>query len=254
MNPNIIYSDGTYISSNPSLHAEDSEYKMTYVAKLLEKASWEGSCIKLLDIGGGAGLLGKFVCEWFVNRGYNVSAHALDLSQDMLEIQKTNNPYIEKTYIGDISQLGEAFFDLVLMVDVIEHIENCEQFAHNLNNYTKYIIYNIPIEINLIDSLRNIVMKKRYYQIQTESLGHIHFFSANTATSFIRGHHDVKFAVFAEYALYILCSPYRDYIEQRKRFIRKVELVFSVLLQKILPVFAPYCVQGSLFFLVHSKK
>jgi len=254
MSSGIIYSDGTYISSNPSLHAEDSAYKMSYVVKLLEKVSLNRSQINILDIGGGAGLLGKFVCEWFVNRGYTVSAHALDLSEEMLELQKTNNPHIEKTFIGDIAQLGEEVFDLVLMIDVIEHIENCEQFAHNLNKYTKYIIYNIPIEINFFDSLRNIAMRNRYYQIQTESLGHIHFFSSQTAALFVKHHHKVIKKFFAGYASHFLLSSYPDYICQRKKLIRKIELIISDLLQKIMPFIARYCVQGSLFVLAQSKQ
>jgi len=254
MNNDIIYTDGKYIASNPSLHAEDSEYKMFYIAKLLEKVEWNCPWIKILDIGGGAGLLGKFVCEWFLNHGYTISAYALDLSGEMLEIQKNNNPHIEKTYIGDIELLGGEVFDLVLMIDVIEHIEKCDQFAYNLNKIAKFIVYNIPTEINMFDSLRNVVMRKRYYSIQTESLGHIHFFSVKTAVAFAKRHHDVKFAIFAEYALYVLFSPYREYLVQRKRLIRRIELIVSVIFQKIFPFFAPYCVQGSLFILVQSKK
>lgn len=249
-----IYSDGTYIASNPSLHAEDSEFKMSYVAQLLEKVDWNRTRINILDIGGGAGILGKFVCEWFIKRGYTVSVHALDLSREMLEVQKKNNPYLEKISAGEITLLGEEFFDLILMIDVIEHIEKCDQFAYNLNKIAKFIVYNIPTEINMFDSLRNVVMRKRYYSIQTESLGHIHFFSVKTAVAFAKRHHDVKFAIFAEYALYVLFSPYREYLVQRKRLIRRIELIVSVIFQKIFPFFAPYCVQGSLFILVQSKK
>jgi len=227
---------------------------MSYVARLLENVEWNHSEINILDIGGGAGLLGKFVCEWFENRGYRVFAAALDLSEEMLEIQKRNNPYIKSIYHGDIVLLGEEVFDLVLMIDVIEHIENCEQFADNLNKYTEFIIYNIPVEINLVDTLRNIAMQKRYYKIQTESLGHIHFFSVQSAVRFIARHHEVLKTLFAGYASYFLFSPYPDYVNQRKRLIRKIELILSSFIEKVTPFLAPYCVQGSLFCLVKSKK
>ncbi|MCX5816448.1 MAG: hypothetical protein NTX75_09440 [Proteobacteria bacterium] len=54
-----------------------------------------------------------------------------------------------------------GFFDIVLMIDVIEHIERHEQFTAMLNKYTTNIAYNIPIEINLFDVLRNFAMRKR---------------------------------------------------------------------------------------------
>jgi len=139
------------------------------------------------------------------------------------------------------------------MIDVIEHIENCNQFSDDLNKCAKFIIYNIPVEINLIDTLRNIAMRNRYYKTQTESLGHIHFFSANKAAEFVAQHHKVIKKIFAGYAMYYLFSSYPDYIHQRKNPARKIELVISALIQKIMPFFAPYCIQGSLFFLARTK-
>ena len=248
-----VYNDGTYIKFNPTLHAEDSKYKMAYIAKLLERVDWDGSVINILDIGGGAGELGKYVCEWFVSNGCAVNASVLDVAEEMINIQKEHNPYIKKTYLGSLDELGEERFDLVLMIDVIEHIESCEQFAADLNNHASYIVYNIPIEINLVDILRNIAMNKRYYQAQTESLGQGHFFSIRSAVRFISRYHEPIGTLFSEYALYVLTSPHEDYVNQRKVQIRKIELMISVAIQKILPWLAPYLVQGSLFSLVKSK-
>lgn len=253
MDSNTIYSDGTYTKLNPTLHAEDSAYKMSYIAKLLGKVQWNHPEVKILDIGGGAGELGRLVCDWFIANGYTVCASVLDVAEEMISIQKQNNPYIKNSYIGDIETLGEEQFDLVLMVDVIEHIQNCEQVADKLNNYTTHIIYNIPTEINLVDTLRNIAMRKRYYPLQTESLGHVHFFSARSAAKFIERHHEKIISIFAEYALYVLTSPHPDYINQRKRRVRRIELMISAAIQKLLPRLAPYIVQGSLFCLAKSK-
>lgn len=253
MSRDTIYSDGTYTKLNPTLHAEDSVYKMSYVIKLLEKVEWNRSGVKILDIGGGAGELGKLVCDWFAANGYTVFMSALDVAEEMINVQKNNNPCIKKTYVGDIEKLGEEQFDLVLMIDVIEHIEDCEQFADRLNNYATYIIYNIPTEINLIDTLRDIAMCKRYYPLQTKSLGHVHFFSANSAARFVASHHKKIRTIFAEYTLYVLTSPHLSYVNQRKRFIRRIELMISVAIQKLLPRLAPHIVQGSLFCLAKSK-
>lgn len=253
MGGDSIYSDGTYTRLNPTLHAEDSAYKMSYIEKLLDKVEWNRSGVRILDVGGGAGVLGRLVCDWFVAHGYTVSASALDVAEEMIDVQKKNNPYISKAYVGNLEELGEEKFDLALMIDVIEHIENCEQFADRLNNYSSYIVYNIPTEINLADTLRNIAMRKRYYPLQTESLGHVHFFSANSAARFVARHHETTRTIFAEYALYVLTSPHPDYVNQRKRRIRRIELMISVAIQKLLPRFSPYLVQGSLFCLSKSK-
>lgn len=253
MDNDSIYSDGTYAKFNPTLHVEDSAYKMSYIENLLKNIEWNQTAVSILDIGGGAGELGRMVCDWFVANGYTVSMSALDIANEMIDVQKINNPYIKETYVGNLELLGDKKFDLVLMIDVIEHIENCDQFADRLNNHSRYIVYNIPTEINLVDILRNIAMCKRYYSLQTESLGHVHFFSVNSAAKFVALHHELVKTIFSKYALYVLTSTHSDYVNQRRIRIRRIELIISVMIQKLLPSFAPYIIQGSLFCLSKSK-
>ena len=253
MSSKNIYSDGTYSRLNPNLHAEDSAYKMHYLGRLFETIDWEQTPIKILDIGGGAGELGKLVCEWFATRGHSVSASVLDVAEELINTQIKNNPYISNTYVGDLDQLGENRFDLALMIDVIEHIENHEQFATKLNKYTTNIAYNIPTEINLFDLLRNFAMRKRYYPLQSESLGHVHFFSAISAARFVARHHEMVVSIHPEYALYVLTAPNKEYVNQPKRLHRKIELIISVALQKLMPWVAPHIIQGSMFCLAKSK-
>jgi hypothetical protein len=226
---------------------------MYYLARLFETIDCKQAHIKILDVGGGAGILGMLVCEWFVARGHAVSASVLDISEQIVNTQKKNNPYITTCYIGELEQLGDNRFDLALMIDVIEHIESYEQFAAKLNKYAINIAYNIPIEINLFDVLRNFAMHKRYYQLQSESLGHLHFFSALSAARFIRRYHEMVVSIHPEYALHILTSSCQDYVNQRKRLYRKIELIISVALQKLVPWLAPYIIQGSVFYLAKSK-
>ncbi|MCX5816449.1 MAG: hypothetical protein NTX75_09445 [Proteobacteria bacterium] len=100
MSSKTIYSDGTYTRLNPNLHAEDSAYKMHYLARLFETIDSKQAHIKILDIGGGAGVLGMLVCEWFVAREHTVSASVLDVAEEMVNTQKKNNPYITTCYVG----------------------------------------------------------------------------------------------------------------------------------------------------------
>ena len=83
-----IYNDNTYLEKNPTLHTEDSEFKFQNVKKFLDLIVVKKNKIKILDIGGGAGIIGKLVLEYFQKKGNIVTFHSLDLSTQMLKIQK----------------------------------------------------------------------------------------------------------------------------------------------------------------------
>ena len=119
-----IYNDNSYLEKNPTLHTEDSEFKFQNVKKFLDLVVVKKNKIKILDIGGGAGIIGKLVLEYFQKKGNLVTFHSLDLSTQMLKIQKKNNPQIKKIINCSIEECTEKNYNLILMIDVIEHIDN----------------------------------------------------------------------------------------------------------------------------------
>jgi 2-polyprenyl-3-methyl-5-hydroxy-6-metoxy-1,4-benzoquinol methylase len=171
-----IYKDNSYIEKNPTLHSEDSEFKFQNIKRFLSSVKVKNKRIKILDIGGGAGIIGKLVLDYFLENRIVVTFHSLDLSTQMLKIQSKNNPQINKLVNCSIDECPESNYDLVLMIDVIEHIEEKEYSAKNLNKLGKNIIYNIPIEINFFDILKYLKSNFRYYKRQKVRWGHIHFF------------------------------------------------------------------------------
>jgi len=245
-----IYNDGTYVRNNPSLHEEDSEYKFFYIKQLLDEIRCKNDRIKILDVGGGGGNLGLMVCRYFLERKITPELTALDQSLEMLSIQKARNPYITRTVNAPLQSLMGDKYDLVLMIDVIEHIQDREQAAQQLDALSKNVIYNIPTEINLADLMRNIYVKGKYYHWQTAALGHIHFFSARSALAFIRKKHQLKKWIFPDYCSHVLTSPFSDYAAQRKNKLRMAELSLSRYIYKYFRFFAPYLIQGSVFCLV----
>ena len=138
-----IYNDDSYIEKNPTLHTEDSEFKFQNIKRFLSSVQVKNNRIKILDIGGGAGMIGKLVLDYFLENGIVVKFHSLDLSTRMLKIQLKNNPLINKIINCSIDECPESNYDLVLMIDVIEHTEGKEYTAKILNKLGKNIIYNI---------------------------------------------------------------------------------------------------------------
>jgi len=248
-----IYNDNTYLEKNPTLHTEDSEFKFQNVKKFLDLVVVKKNKIKILDIGGGAGIIGKLVLEYFQNKGNLVTFHSLDLSTQMLKIQKINNPQIKKTMNCSIEECSEKNYNLILMIDVIEHIENKQSVAKHLNYLGENIIYNIPIEKNLFDYLKNLTQSFKYYEKQKKRWGHVHFFSVNSALSFLKKHHKVVESYFQPYCFHYRDSNFETYLKLRRKFFWNIEINLSCWIHLKISKISKYIIQGSSYSFVKTK-
>lgn len=249
-----IYNNNSYIENNPTIHSEDSDFKFSNILEFLDKLTIYENKVKILDVGGGAGLIGKMVMNYFLDKGVKVYLDSLDLSIEMLKIQKKNNPKINNLFNCSLDKCKEKNYDLVLMIDVIEHIPNKNLTATSLNKLTKNIIYNIPVEKNLFDIIRNVSLLFQYYKKQTQLLGHVHFFSFQSAISFLKTHHQIVEKKFVPYCFHIKKSDFINYVEYRKSLIRRIELNISCWLNIFNKRFSSLIIQGSCYAFVRTKK
>jgi SAM-dependent methyltransferase len=249
-----IYSSGEYIELNPSLHNEDSFFKFSNIKDVLQKSGILEFNVKykILDIGGGNGQVGKYFCDYLISKGIDFEFDALDLSEDMLKIQKLNNQYISKTYSGELD-LVPGRYDIILLIDVIEHIEEYNGFLNKLNLKTSLVIFNIPIEKNIFDRLRNFYLRNSYYSEQYRTLGHVNFYSYSSSVQLLRNYFDLIELEFVPYSDHILNSDYIDYKVQKKSKVRFLELKISSFLYTYFPFIAKYIIQGSCYSLVKTK-
>jgi SAM-dependent methyltransferase len=180
-----IYRDGEYLSNNPSLHQEDSPWKVSKITPLIDVFMGVNRRreICLLDVGGGAGLILKAVTEHIV-RKYNVRVrkYALDLSPQMLKIQKTNNSDIKKLLNEDIrkTSLRNKEVDLTLVIDVLEHIPNPTEALKELKRISRFALFKVPLEDNLYMNILNLVSRGRIREQWARSIGHINRYCAKT--------------------------------------------------------------------------
>ena len=126
-----LYLTTDYVLQNPSLHIEDSHWKVTKIRQFLGrflknfKENFELQKLNILDDGGGGGLiLKKIASEIENNYGVEVNKYAFDLSPCALEIQKKTNPDLKKALNENIckTSLQAKEMDLTLFIDVLEHL------------------------------------------------------------------------------------------------------------------------------------
>ena len=179
-----LYSTDEYISKNPSLHEVDSPWKIDKIIPLVDEMI--NLCHKkqmnLLDVGGGAGLILKEVSSYIERTyGVHVDKYALDLSPGMLKIQVKNNPDA-KALNEDIrkTSLSNKEIDLVLMIDVLEHVPNPIKALEELTRISKMAIFKVPLDNNVLSNTRSIITHGKSRKQSIESIGHINSYNFNS--------------------------------------------------------------------------
>jgi cyclopropane fatty-acyl-phospholipid synthase-like methyltransferase len=170
------YTSSEYLNNNPTWHVEDSPWKARQIIKILTKNNLKPKSI--CEIGCGAGeILHQLYIQMektILFSGYEISPYAFELCQqrkeDRLEFKMENA-------FDDTS----SFFDIVMAIDVFEHIEDYFGFLRNLKKKGEYKIFHIPLDMSVQTVFRmSPILRSR------ENVGHIHYFSKNTALATLK--------------------------------------------------------------------
>ncbi|TND09502.1 MAG: hypothetical protein FD123_1093 [Bacteroidetes bacterium] len=162
-----IYSSGEYLSNNPDWHEEGAPEKAANILKLILR---NGTNVRsVAEVGCGSG---QILAELQKQLPASSVFHGYDISPDAYSIcsKKTNERL--HFFLEDLTGKKDAAFDLLLVIDVIEHIENYFEFLRKLKHQAPYFIFHIPLDLCTWTLFREemlIESKKR--------VGHIHNFS-----------------------------------------------------------------------------
>ena len=170
-----MYKQGEYLEKNPTWHIEDSPWKAEQLIRIITRNHLQPTSI--CEVGCGAGeILNQLYYQLPQNikfTGYEISPQAYALCQKRV---KERMQFYLKNLVDD----KEAFFDLVIAIDLIEHIENCFGFLRDLHKKAEYKIIHIPLELSVQTVLRSKpIIKSRQY------VGHIHYFTKETAMAIL---------------------------------------------------------------------
>lgn len=176
-----IYVSGEYISNNPTLDVEDSPWKLRLIQPAINRLIQENDTkyLRILDVGGGAGMLLSGVSDYLKAKDVNVEKYALDMSAEMLRIQVENNPDMSVVLEGSVEKMPikDKEIDLVLMIDVLEHVADPAAALNELRRIAKYVIFKVPMENNLFYNFLNVIKGGRQRKNIFEKVGHLQFYN-----------------------------------------------------------------------------
>ncbi len=171
-----IYETGEYVEKNPTYHVEDSSWKARHVLRLMQKNSLQPRTI--CEIGCGAGEILKQLqsylpadTEFF---GYDISPQALELCR-----QRENDRL--HFHCEDLITADTPSFDLLLCIDVFEHVADYIGFLQDLRRKAHYKIFHIPLDMSA-----QWVLRGRPILREREQAGHLHYFMKDTALGALR--------------------------------------------------------------------
>ena len=174
---NSIYTSGQYLESTESWHSEDSAWKAAQISKIIDTNKLEFSSVA--EIGCGVGAILSELSNYFKDSA--VSFSGFDISPQAIELAKKHETDNVKFKNEDI--LLEEFnqkFDILLMIDVFEHVPDYMGFLEESKDLAKYKVFHIPLDLHVSSVMRNSFIRGRY------TIGHLHYFTAESALAALK--------------------------------------------------------------------
>jgi SAM-dependent methyltransferase len=201
-----MYNDGRYLNAHPDWDAADAPVKAGYLLRLLHRQRVEVKTVAEVGCGSGEILvqLDKAIPGLTRLTGYEISADALQLARrratDRIRFELRD---WEKDPPGEGS-------DLILVMDVLEHVENYFALLRSLRGRSRFIAFHIPLDLSVLTLWREgklIDARRR--------IGHIHVFTEKFILSLLE-----------EYGFLLLdhcyTSPSFEHKTLRERFVNSL--------------------------------
>lgn len=176
-----IYETGEYLdATGRTWHAEDSPWKAAQILRLIRDHRLRPA--RVAEVGCGAGRILVELSRQEELRecrfeGYDVSPQAIALCDE----GAPNCRFLCKDIVAGEEAAGDdGRFDLLLAIDVFEHVPDYMGFLERCRRKAEHKIYHIPLDISVSSALRDSLVRNR------SGNGHLHYFTAASALATLR--------------------------------------------------------------------
>jgi predicted TPR repeat methyltransferase len=223
------------LENNPEWHAGDAFFKAGHILKLLKQIP--DPLLKIAEIGCGSG---QILVELSCNLPEHISFYGFDVSNDAIHIAKEKET--SRILIKQLDLIDESeeyyFFDVLLVIDVLEHIDNYFKFLDGIKKKSKYTIFHIPLDLSVWSLFREKMLIE-----SKERVGHIHNFTEDYIKDILEDH-----------GFHVLFQTYTEPIYKWKSFKEAAVNSIRKILFKINKRFATKSIGGfSILVLTQNK-
>lgn len=164
------YLNGQYLNLNPTWDSEDSPWKAGIIAKLL--LDNDAAPRNLADVGCGAGQVLVELRRTFPQARFE----GFDISPDAEHFWEAGRALGIKLSVGDFFQIAQPRYDVLLALDLIEHLQNPFDFLCRLHGRASYFVFHFPLDLSVASVLRETPLLH-----VRRKVGHVHYFTRNLA-------------------------------------------------------------------------
>jgi SAM-dependent methyltransferase len=161
------YVNGKYLAANPDWDSADAPWKASLVAGILNKHAISPASIA--DVGCGSGdVLANLQLQF-----PSATLTGFDISPQLDKFwSKHRGITFERS---DFLQTKQRF-DVLLMLDVFEHVRDPFTFLEQARSIARQFIFHIPLDMSALSVARGVPLMR-----QREGVGHLHFYTKDLA-------------------------------------------------------------------------
>lgn len=169
-------SNSIYMDKVGTWHSEDSPWKAHQINELILKNKLDP--LKIAEVGCGVGEV--LLNLHRMNDKSGIEFQGFDIAIDAIDIAKNKETEGVTFSCSDFRDKDGQNFDLLLMIDVFEHVPDYIGFIEGCSEKSKYVIFHIPLDVHVSSVIRGTLNNAR------ENVGHLHYFTKETALATIK--------------------------------------------------------------------
>ena len=166
------YLSGDYAEQNPDWDAPDSAWKAGRVAELLERHRVRPRSIA--EVGCGAGAVLAALRPLFPE----AELDGFDISPGAARFWERHRGIGIRFTLGDFLALNTRRYDLLLVLDVVEHLGDPFAFLERLRAHGDQVVFHFPLDLSALAVAR----EKQLLRVRTQ-VGHVQYFTRGLALS-----------------------------------------------------------------------
>ena len=167
---------GEYLEKVPHWHTDDSAWKAKYVRQMLQR-----NCLRPYVIGEVGCGTGEVLRQLQAKMDRQCHFVGYDIAPQAIELSRTRQNDRLECRLADIRNDPNAHFDLLLILDVLEHQENYFSFLRETKPLAPYKLFHTVLDLSAQAVLRKQNLSKR--RQMTDDL---HFFTKETFLQSLR--------------------------------------------------------------------
>jgi SAM-dependent methyltransferase len=167
LSSNDIYVNGEYFSNNPNWDIADARWKTDVIVGLLKRNKLSPKQVIEVGCGAGENLVELLKKDNNIEKltGYDISPQAIELAAKKVSDKIS-------FFNEDITNKENIHADLMLVVDVVEHVDDYYGFLRKLKTKSDWFVFHIPLDLSC-----RTVLKPHVLLQQRQSVGHIHYYT-----------------------------------------------------------------------------